>query len=376
MKRFILPVLLLAACGGSDEHVGDDTPPGPDAAVDPDGGDEPVPSRVVAVAGDFVSTGILTTIDAPSLDVDTGAVAGVAGSDPAIRRIGDELFVINRFGGDNITILEADTLALVDQIGTGAGSNPQDVAVVGNTLYVAALGADSLLVIDRAAPQTVGEIDLSTLDDDGFPDCVSAFAVGTRVFVACALLDNFAADVPGKLVVIDTSDDSVEHAIDLPSRNPVGWFFEDGAALYLATVPDYQDYTEGCLVEVTTAATPAATCAITNDSVDGYVSKLAHAGDRVWGIRFAYDAEFNGSGDLVPVDLGGGTIGTPLDAAGVLASDLVGCGAHVHVADKATGAQGIRVYQIEDEGLVELTTDALDIGLPPAFGNGLACADL
>lgn len=376
MKQLILPVLFLAACGGSDEQLGDDTPPGPDAAVDPDGGDEPVTSRVAAVAGDFVATGILSTVDAPSLEVDTGVVAGVAGSDPAIRRIGDELFIVNRFGGDNITIVDATTFALVDQIATGADSNPQDVAQVGGKLYVPALGADSLLVIDRASPQTIDEIDLSTLDDDGFPDCVAAHAVGTRVFVACSLLDNFSADVAGKLVVIDTSDDSVAHTIDLPSRNPVGWFFEDGATLYLATVPDYQDYTEGCLVEVTTAPTPAATCAITNDSVDGYLSKLTHAGDQVWGVHFAYDAEFNGSGALVAVDLEGGTIGTPLDAAGVLATDLAGCGPHVYVADKAMDAQGIRVYQTDGTGVDELTTDPLDIGLPPAFGNGLACADL
>jgi hypothetical protein len=318
---------------------------------------------------------VVSTIDAPGLEVDQGAVAGVAGSDPAVRRIGDELFVINRFGGDNVTIVDARTLALVDQLATGAGSNPQDVALVGDTLYVAALGADSLLVIDRTDPDPIGEIDLSTLDDDGFPDCTAVTAVGTRLFVTCGLLDNFSADVPGKLVVIDTADDSVETSLDLPSRNPSGWLEPVGADLYVATVPDYQDYSEGCLVRITTGATPTATCAISNDAMDGYLTEVSVAGGVAWGVRFAYDADFNGAGDVVAVDLEGDVIGAPVDGAGVLAADLTACGDHVFVADKAADAQGIRVYQIGGTGLVELTDAPLDIGLPPAFGNGLACMD-
>lgn len=368
--------LALVACGGSDEFVppGDDDP-AVDAGPDPDAGG-PAPSRVAAVAGDFVATGVLSTVDAPSLAVDSAAVAGIAGSDPAIRRVGDELFVINRFGGDNVTIIDAGTLALVDQLSTGSGSNPQDVAVVGDKLYVAALGADSVLVIDRTAPSPIVEIDLSTLDDDGLPDCVSAVTVGTRVFVVCGLLDNFSPDVPGKLVVIDTSDDTVETSIDLPSMNPLGWLEPVGADLYVVTVPDFQDYTTGCLVRITTGATPTATCAITNDAIDGYFTEISQAGGQTWGVRYAYDAGFNGSGDLVPVDLDADTMGAVLDATGVQATDLTGCGDHVYIADKAVGAEGLRVYQVEGSSLVELTTAPLDIGLPPAFGNGLACMDL
>ena len=374
----LAPALALAllACGGSDEFV----PPGDDDptidAGDTDGDTGPAPSRVAAVSGDFVATGILSTVDAPSLAVDSGAVAGVAGADPAIRRLGDELFVINRFGGDNVTIVDAGTLALVDQLATGSGSNPQDVAVVGDKLYVAALGADSVLVIDRTDPDPIVEIDLSTLDDDGFPDCVSAAAVGTRVYVVCGLLDNFAADVAAKLVVIDTTDDSVETSIDLPSRNPLGWLEAVGSDLYMVTVPDFQDYSEGCLVRITTGATPTATCAISNDAIDGYLTEISPAGDQVWGVRYAYDASFNGSGDVVPVDLDADTIGTVVDAAGVQATDLTSCGDHVFIADKAAGAEGLRVYQVEGTSLVELSTAPLDIGLPPAFGNGIACMDI
>ena len=41
--------------------------------------------------------------------------------------------------------------ALVAQLGTGAGSNPQDVAMVGNTLYVPALGTAGVVAIVSAS---------------------------------------------------------------------------------------------------------------------------------------------------------------------------------------------------------------------------------
>src|SRR4051812_1556859 len=120
MRKFLFLLLLLPACG-------DNVPGGPDAA--PDGPDIGA-AKAAIVAGDFQSTGILSTVGAPSLEVTQNAVAGVASSDPVMRRIGDELFVINRLSGDNITILDSTTLSLTAQIATGAGSNPQDVAVV------------------------------------------------------------------------------------------------------------------------------------------------------------------------------------------------------------------------------------------------------
>ncbi|MCP5940153.1 hypothetical protein NL351_30005, partial [Klebsiella pneumoniae] len=81
---------------------------------------------------------------------------------------------------NNVTVIDAATRAVKLQISTGANSNPQDAAVVGNKIFVPALGSKGVLVITRGS-NTLAEVDLSGLDTvDSKPDCNSAYAVGTR----------------------------------------------------------------------------------------------------------------------------------------------------------------------------------------------------
>ncbi len=355
---FVLP-LLAAAC--ADDTAGDDA------------ADE---ARAAVVAGDFMATGILSTVGAPTLAVDSGAVAGVAGSDPAIRRIGDELFVINKFGGDNITVLDAATLQLVEQYATGAGSNPQDVAAVGDKLYVPCLDIGELVVIDRTSGDVTG-IDLSAVDDDGVPDCVAAHAVGTDVYVACGLLDTFAPVEDAVVVVIDTADDSIATTITLPDQNPVGWFAEAGDDLVLTLQPSFNATDAGCLATITPGTTPTATCAVSSADLGGYVTRAVTVGDQLLAAVMSYSVDFaTSTGDVVWIDVAAGTVSDSLDGDGVLAQDLAVCGDHVFVADKAAGAEGIRVFSLAGAELSEMSSAALEIGLPPASGNAIACMTL
>jgi YVTN family beta-propeller protein len=154
--RTILLLWLLAACGDNfatpDAGGTGDAPP-PDAHV-------PMP-RAVAVAGDFMSpgTGILSRLDITALDMRQNVVASVAQGDPVVRQYGDKLYVINRFGSNNVTILDAKTLTFEEQISTGADSNPQDVAVVG--VDDPEWGSRVVAVVVAAVPA-----DLTTLRDE------------------------------------------------------------------------------------------------------------------------------------------------------------------------------------------------------------------
>ncbi|HOY64464.1 MAG TPA: hypothetical protein PK745_14930, partial [bacterium] len=73
-------------------------------------------------------------------------------SDATVKADGGYVFVINRYGQDNITVLDpADGLSLVTQFSTGNGSNPQDVAAISATkAYVSRLGSASLLIVNPA----------------------------------------------------------------------------------------------------------------------------------------------------------------------------------------------------------------------------------
>ena len=56
--------------------------------------------------------------------VEKNLAAGAVDQDPQTRLIAGELFIVNR-GKNNLTVLDAKTLAVKLQISTGAGSNPR-----------------------------------------------------------------------------------------------------------------------------------------------------------------------------------------------------------------------------------------------------------
>jgi hypothetical protein len=344
-----------------------------------------VDDLIVAVSGDFDVTGIVSTVQLASLEVTTDVASGTASGDPMIRQVGDELFIVNRFGADNITILDATTLQLVDQISTGAGSNPQDVAVVGDRLYVPALGTAGVVVIDRGAGNALSTIDLGALDPDELPNCISAYELDGEVFVACGVLDDddpfLSPRGDGVIAVIDTADDSLARDFELPGANPVGWLAltsddsELAGDLVIGLVPSYNDFSIGCLARVPRVGADA-TCVVTNQELGGYANRLASSsnGGILWIAVNGFDESFNGFGmlrglDAETLELWDGQV----SGASQSIKDLAVCpSGDIVVADRPdVGASGLRVYS--GETTLEVTDGLLDIGLPPSFGNGLVC---
>jgi hypothetical protein len=145
----------------------------------------------------------------------------------------------------------------------------------------------------------------------------------------------------------------------------------------IGLAPSFEDFSIGCLVRVSTGATPAASCAITNMALGGYANRVEPSSDGslLW-IVVDGDAEV-GAGFMPFGKLRGYDIAADLLWDGSvspdtqLVVDLAVCpGNQVVVSDRPmTGASGLRVY----DSTVELTTAPLDIGLPPTFGNGIAC---
>jgi hypothetical protein len=380
MKKLLL-LTLLVACGDSNKQT-------PDAPIGTDGpGSGDAPSQPIAqaavVGADFSSgTGVLSRLDVATLNMQQNVVAGAATSDPVIRQLGDNVYIVNRFVGENVTILDAKTLSLVGQHSTGAGSNPQDVAAVGDKLYIPAGGTAGVVVMTvPAGTTTTIALDGALGDPDGKPDCVSAYAVGTDVYVACGLLDeNFAPRGVGKVAVIDTTSDTVRTTFSLPETNPVGFFHQSpasstfGGDLLISAVPSFDTFTSGCLVRVTPGQTPTASCAtgLHNSDLGGFVNGIAF-GDKLW-LSVVVDMNFaTASGQLRAVDLSTGALAsTAASAANEQITDLAACpDGSVVAVDSTMNASGVRVF----ENGTETTTTALAIGLPPIFSSGIVCYD-
>ncbi|MBV8759416.1 MAG: hypothetical protein JO257_19160 [Deltaproteobacteria bacterium] len=379
MNRSLILLCVLAACGDNAKLE----PDGGGGDNGDSGGSNAAPLyKAVMLGADFSSgTGVVSRLDLATLEMQTNAIAGVATSDPVVRHIGDKLYVVNRFVGENVTILDAHSLSPIDQISTGASSNPQDVAVVGEKLYVPAMGTTGVVVLDNGHATT---IDLGSVlgDPDGKPDCVSAYAVGTKVFVACSLLDqNFTPRGPGKIAVIDTATDHAT-ALTMPDKNPAGFFTKSPddsvfhGDLLISLVPSFDTYTTGCLLRVPTDGTTAPTCAtgVSNMALGGFINSIAVGTDKKLYLAVVVDANFSTqSGKLRTFDMNAGTlVPTVMSSMSEQITDLAACpDGEIVAIDSTMNANGVRVFK---DG-TERTTMPLSIGLPPIFGSGIVCYD-
>jgi len=362
---------LTAACG--------DNLPGPAAPPDAAGPG----TRAIIAAGDFMpgAAGVLSALSFDPLSVAKRVVrSGSIGSDPVIRRAAGELYVVNRSDGNNVTVLDEVTFKLLAQLGTGAGSNPQDVAVHGDELFVPAFGTAGVVVLSRFGADDRKIIDLSALDPDGQPNCVSAYAVGDEIYVACEVLDaSFRPRGPGQIAVIDATTHAVKTTFPLGAANPFGVFEQLppgvlGGDLVIPTVPSFGDFSTGCVERVQTGPAPRANgCVVTNQALGGYAARidvqLRFGTPILWLIASKFDTAPRGN--LQGYDLSTSMLWpNPISPPTQVLADLAVCpnGAIV-VADQTLAANGLRVY----DGITEQTTEPLSIGLRPGSSHGLAC---
>jgi len=289
------------------------------------------------------------------------------------------VFVINRASGDNITILDG-TLALAQQLSTGKGVNPQDVAQLGRRLYVPGLDTKGVVILDRDHPDARGLVDLSALDPDGKPDCVSAAIVNGRLFVACELLDeHYQARGKGVIAIVDPATNKMTGSFHIAAKNPVGYLVQVpalGDDLVIGTAPSYSDYSQGCLARVKTSGAPADQddCVVSNKALGGLANhyEVSPDGKALWINVTAYDANFDESGRVVAFDLGAMTLAPKaMTPASMLAVDVAACpNGYAVVIDHTKDKMGARVFAPDG---TETTLGAVDIGAPTGTGNNVIC---
>lgn len=192
-------------------------------------------SRAFVLTTDF-STGSLSTVS-----LDTRAVSQdvePAGSDATIRWFQGNLYIVNRFGGDNVQVVDGATLNTVHQWSTGNGTNPQDICFVSPTkAYVTRYESGDLLILNPQTGASPGVIHLGQFADaDGLPEMTHMIRVERYVFVALERLNRSAGFTPtdsSLVAVIDSQTDAVVdvdpvqpgvQAILLTGKNPITQF--------------------------------------------------------------------------------------------------------------------------------------------------------
>ena len=183
----------------------------------------------------------------------------------------------------------------------------------------------------------------------------------------------------GKVAVIDTTTNTMTSSVTLPYMNPFGFFVRSPETstftgdLLIPLVPDFSTGLTGCVARVSTGATSTAACAITNQDMGGFASKVdvAPAGDLLW-LAVQTPPFATLVGKLRGYDLDSGLLWDgAISAADELISDVAACpGGDVVAMDATFGTSGMRVWT----DLQERTTRVLPIGLSPV-ALGLICYD-
>jgi len=174
-------------------------------------------ANAVATKGYILTTdytsGTLSVVDLATRVV-TRDVA-VVSSDPMARCHGGLIYVVNRYGYDNIQVIDpAQDYATVRQFSVGNGTNPQDIAFASPTkAYVSRLGSPDLLIVDPSTGLERGVVSLAAwADADGNPEAAHLAVVGDLLFVALGRLANFVPADTGLVVVVDMRADTVYDA--------------------------------------------------------------------------------------------------------------------------------------------------------------------
>lgn len=334
----------------------------------------PALSRAFIIATDF-QTGSFATVELdPPRRVDPVNRERRVHRDAVARAFGGLVYVVNRFLGDTIQILDpARSFATVATCSVGRGANPHDIAFASaDKAYVTRYELSELLVVNPSVgPDCAGflrgTIDLGGLaDPDGVPEMDQMLLHANRLYVSLQRLDRnnfFAPAGRGMLAAIDVARDEIAGAIPLSGSNPFTLLpaGRGGRALLMVTETGGFNSLDGGIEFVDLESGEPQGFFITEEDLGGDITGALLISDRL-GYAVLSDRDFASS--LVAFDPATRSITRTLIARSnfISAMELNDRG-ELYVADRNVLRPGVRVFDARTSA--EITAAPLDVGLPP-----------
>ncbi|MEP7028728.1 MAG: FlgD immunoglobulin-like domain containing protein, partial [Candidatus Eisenbacteria bacterium] len=302
-------------------------------------------------------------------------------SDAVIRWFGGQLYGIERFGCDNIRILDPTTFSVVRQFSVGNGSNPNDIYVVSPTkAYVTRYDKADLWIVNPSTGAFVNSISLAPFaDHDGLPEMNRLAYHAGRLFVSCQRLDRDNSFLPtdsSLVVVIDTQTDQFVDAdpiapgiqgILLPRTNPSTEFATTPEGNFLLGCTGAYGVADGGVVRLDPRTLTSSIVEVTEAQLGGDVNDVA-VGPGASGAARAFcvvsDAAFNTN--LVSYQRAGApSVATVFPGSGFVLGDVeVNDRDEVWLCDRTGTGPGIRVFSAVTNA--PLTVGPIATGLPPS----------
>lgn len=352
----------IAACGGGGG--------GGDDGNDDGGGGPGLERTAVVLTTDFTSSSLATLpVEDPSAaTVDDQTLH----SDSVARSFARVVYVLNRFGADNVQALDAaNDYRTLWQCSVGNGKNPQDIEKASDDkAYVALYGGGVAVVNLNPSPDCSDfvqqEIDLSSLaDGDGIPEAHRMVLVDGTLYVSLQRLENFAPSDASVLAVIDTSSDTLTGSIPLSGTNPFGETkglpLDPATGKILVATTGEFGATDGGIERVDPTTGTAEGYFITEAELGGDINDFTIV-SATRGYAVVSDTDFNNS--LVRFDPSTGTVQATLATGSAYLPDVEYDAStdRIFLASQDFADPGIRIFAADD---AEVTSSPIDTGLPP-----------
>ena len=315
------------------------------------------PAKAFVFGTDFI-TGSLSAVDLPAR-TNHCDVASPA-SDAALRYYGGRLYVVNRFGGDNIQVVNPATYANVIQFSVGNGSNPHDIAFASPTkAYVTRYESPDLWIVNPQTGAFLGAIPLGAYaDHDGNPEMDRMVVVGPLLFISLERIDRpggYQPDDTAYVAVVDTRADTLvdcdpaqpgTQAIHLQLTNPVTTFqFDATTSRLLIGCAGAYGVLDGGVEWIDPVNLVSGGVAITETELGGDVSDVVWVGAQK---SYAIVADLAANTKLVSWSPAAGTLlGTLWSPGGYSLSDAEATGTgELWVCRNSFSGSALRVFSI------------------------------
>ncbi|MEO7424119.1 MAG: hypothetical protein ABI036_02965 [Fibrobacteria bacterium] len=293
-------------------------------------------------------------------------------SDAVARYLGgDDIYVINRLGRDNLQVVDRHNLRTVLQFAFDALSNPYDVELKDSLLYVSFLGTDKIGVYDQYTGTSKGSIDLSAFADtsDKLPETSSLLFIDGDLYAITANLDTKNGWVPltAHLLKIDVATRQVTRSLELPYGNPAGMSYDSASGkLYIPCRGLYSDETyavetDGGIVGIDLASFTVADTLATELALGGNVNAT-----QLYRGQLFMDLGTDAAEKIVAISLKDGKARNIVElgpyAVGDIAIDAPT--ASLFIADRSFGAASLRIFDADT--FTERPESKVDLGMPPS----------
>ncbi|MHA2610668.1 MAG: hypothetical protein V2G48_00250 [bacterium JZ-2024 1] len=287
----------------------------------------------------------------------------------------DKIFVLNRFGADQIQILDPKNHFRTEkQFSTNTENCPQ----LSNPYHLTFVSSDeailsrynctSLLFLNPLTATILAEIDLSAFaDSDGIPEMAYGFLFGETYFQALQKLTNWNPTNISSLLMVTPATRNIQGEIPLQGRNPTTEWVEFLPGKFAGAVVGQYATPDGGVEIVDAQQKRTLGIALSEEEIQGEVWGIAGKDGEIFLTVSSFgcndfDPQTPCSSRLISWRPGLG-IQELLRTQGVLGHIALSVGGNLlYVADRSLSG-GLRIFSLVDKR--EITPSPIPTGLPP-----------